>query len=324
MANTGNQGITAAGRQMPPAMKQFMMNMVGSRIMGDPKLRNILRGVVAGTGFAKDPSKRTGLNLLASMGDPKLRNILRGIVSGAGFAKDPSKGTGLNLLASGLMSSPNARKYLPLLGIMANPSSTGNVVKGLTRQAAVKSLLNKYGPSALYALTNRGGAFGLGTGGPLGQGVLDSFSRNPLGTMGRLKYAAANPLLGLLMAGLNKASPAIEGEKGPLGGTTGPQFANLASKIFPNIKSHEQWISGGGGTGILGGTAGPRTKNFFRNLLGLSPKIEEIEVTAQKRSPTQEIERKIDPWSNLGGMHGQGYVPQGAYGGSSSAFPRGK
>jgi len=274
-------GVTSTKRQMDPAMKQFMMNMVKARIMGDPKLRNILRGVVSGTGFAKNPSKQTGLNLLAS----------------------------------GLMSSPNARKYLPLLGLMANPSSAGGMFKGLTQQAGIKGLLKKFGPSALYALTNRGGAFGLGTGGPLGQGVLDSFSRNPLGTMGRLKYAATNPLLGLLMAGLNKFSPAIEGQKGPLGGATGPQFANLASKIL-GTRSTEQAMKEFG-PGILGGTMGPRIRNF----LGIgqrSPSIQEIDMSTlptKRGDRIQEIDMSTLP-TKRGSVEEvytpTGYVPQGA------------
>jgi len=257
-------GITSTGKQMDPAMKRFMMNMVGAGIMGDPKLRKILQGVL----FARNPSKQ-----------------------GAQMAQ----------------------------------------------RAGIMGLLKKFGPSALYALTNRGGAFGLGTGGPLGQGVLDSFSRNPLGTMGRLKYAATNPLLGLLMAGLNKFSPAIEGQKGPLGGATGPQFANLASKIL-GTRSTEQAMKEFG-PGILGGTLGPRIRNALgigqrsapqatgdlgtgilggtlgpriRNALGIgqrSPSIEEIQITAQKRPPriegqTSEAAVGTDPWSTY-----TGYIP---------------
>ena len=267
---TGRQvdpGLPSAGRQMDPAIKRLMMNIAKARIMGDPKLRNIVQGML----FARNPSKQAGLNFLA----PQIQ------------------------------------------------------------RAGIMSLLKKHGPSALYALTNRGGAFGLGTGGPLGQGVLDSLAMRPLNTIGRMKFAAANPLLGLLMAGLNKASPQIAGQKGPLGGSVGPQLANLFAPLFGgrNTATAQRDL----GTGILGGTMGPRMKNFFGNLFGSGggggggkSRIEEIdmsEIPVKKKISDrgiQEIERKIDPWSNLGGMHGQGYVPQGAYGGSSSAFPRGK
>jgi len=273
-------GITSTGKQMDPAMKRFMMNMVGSRIMGDPKLRNILRGVVSGTGFAKNPSKQTGLNLLAS----------------------------------GLMSSPNASKYLPLLGLMANPSSAGGMFKGLTQQAGFKGLLKKFGPSALYALTNRGGALGLGTGGPLGQGVLPSLARNPFGTMGRMGFAASNPLIALLMAGLNKASPQIKGQRGPLGGSFGPQLANLFAPLFGGRNTAEAQKLG---TGILGGTWGPR----IRNALGIgqrSPSIQEFDMSTlptKRGDRIQEIDMSTLP-TKRGSVEEvytpTGYVPQGA------------
>ena len=226
-------GITSTGKQMDPAMKRFMMNMVGAGIMGDPKLRKILQGVL----FARNPSKQ-----------------------GAQMAQ----------------------------------------------RAGIMGLLKKFGPSALYALSNKGGAFGLGTGGPLGQGVLPSLARNPFGTMGRLKYGFGNPLTALLMAALNKASPPIAGQKGPLGGSFGPQLANLFAPLFGgrDTATAKRDL----GTGILGGTWGPR----IRNALGMeqrSPSIEEIQITAQKRPPriegqTSEAAVKTDPWSTY-----TGYIP---------------
>ena len=261
---TGRQvdpGLPSAGRQMDPAIKRLMMNIAKARIMGDPKLANIVRGML----FARNPSKQAGLNFLA----PQIQ------------------------------------------------------------RAGIMSLLKKHGPSALYALTNRGGAFGLGTGGPLGQGVLDSLAMKPLSTIGRLKYAAAHPLLGLLMAGLNKASPPKAGEKGPLGGSFGPQLANwlaplLGGRDTATAKSDL-------GTGILGGTLGPRIRNLFgigqrsapqatrdsgtgifggtlgpklRNLFGIgqkSPSIEEIDMSTlpTKRGSTGEVFAPIN----------SGYIP---------------
>ena len=259
-------------------------------------------------GRQMDPAiKRLMMNIAKAriMSDPKLRDAVYGLQ----FARNPSKQAGASLLR--------------------------NVLTPKIQRAGIMSLLKKHGPSALYALTNRGGAFGLGTGGPLGQGVLPSLAMRPLNTIGRMKFAAANPLLGLLMAGLNKASPQIAGQTGPLGGSVGPQLANLFAPLFGgrNTATAQRDL----GTGILGGTMGPRMKNFFGNLFGSGggggggkSRIEEIdmsEIPVKKKISDrgiQEIERKIDPWSNLGGMHGQGYVPQGAYGGSSSAFRRGK
>ena len=269
----GSSGLPSAGRQMDPAIKRLMMNIAKARIMGDPKLRNIVQGML----FARNPSKQAGLNFLA----PQIQ------------------------------------------------------------RAGIMSLLKKHGPSALYALTNRGGAFGLGTGGPLGQGVLPSLAMRPLNTIGRMKYAAANPLLGLLMAGLNKASPQIAGQKGPLGGSLGPQLANLFAPLFGGRDTAEAQKLG---TGILGGTLGPRIRNALgigqrsapqatrdsgtgifggtlgpklRNLFGIgqkSPSIEEIDMSTlpTKRGTMEEVYTPT------------GYVPQDTYGGSSSAFPRGK
>jgi hypothetical protein len=230
---------------MDPAMKQFMMNMVKARIMGDPKLRNVLQGAL--------------------------------------FARNPSKQTGLNLLKSGLMSSPNARKYLPLLGLMANPSSAGGMFKGIAQKAGIGKLFEKFGPAASL-LFNQGGAFGLGTGGPLGQGVLPGLAANPLGTVSKMKFLGANPLVGLAGLLMNKLSPRIEGQTGALGQGFGPQMANLASKMF-GTRTHEQAMKDFG-PGIFGGTMGPRMKNFFGNLFGSGggggggkSRIEEIDMS---------------------------------------------
>ena len=234
-------GITSTGKQMDPAMKRFMMNMVGAGIMGDPKLRKILQGVL----FARNPSKQ-----------------------GAQMAQ----------------------------------------------RAGIMGLLKKFGPSALYALTNRGGALGLGTGGPLGQGVLPSLARNPFGTMGRMGFAASNPLIALLMAALNKASPPIAGQKGPLGGSFGPQLANLFAPLFGGRNTAEAQKLG---TGILGGTWGPR----IRNALGIgqrSPSIQEFDMSTlptKRGDRIQEIDMSTLP-TKRGSVEEvytpTGYIPQGA------------
>jgi len=256
----GRSGLPSAGRQMDPAIKRLMMNIAKARIMGDPKLRNIVQGML----FARNPSKQAGLNFLV----PQIQ------------------------------------------------------------RAGIMSLIKKHGPSALYALINRGGAFGLGTGGPLGQGVLPSLAMRPLNTIGRMKFAAANPLLGLLMAGLNKASPQIAGQKGPLGGSLGPQLANLFAPLFGGRDTAEAQKLG---TGILGGTLGPRIRNALgigqrsapqatrdsgtgifggtlgpklRSLFGMekrSPSIEEFDMSTlpTKRGSTGEVFAPIN----------SGYVP---------------
>ena len=256
---SGSSGVPSAGRQMDPAIKRLMMNIAKVRIMGDPKLRNIVQGML----FARNPSKQAGLNFLA----PQIQ------------------------------------------------------------RAGIMSLIKKHGPSALYALTNRGGAFGLGTGGPLGQGVLDSLAMRPLNTIGRMKFAAANPLLGLLMAGLNKASPQIAGQKGPLGGSFGPQIANLLAPLFGGRDTAT--AKSDLGTGILGGTLGPR----IRNALGIgqrSPSIQEFDMSTlptKRGDGIQEIDMSTLP-TKRGAVEEvytpTGYIPQDTYGGSSSAFPRGK
>jgi len=237
------------------------------------------------------------------------------------FAKSPSKQTGLNLLKSGLMSSPNARKYLPLLGLMANPSSAGGMFKGLAQRAGIGKLFEKFGPAASL-LFNQGGAFGLGTGGPLGQGVLPGLATNPLGTVGKMKFLGANPLVGLAGLLLNKVSPRIEGQTGALGQGFGPQVANLASKMF-GTRTHEQAMKDFG-PGIFGGTLGPRIKNFFGigggGGGGGKTRIEEIdmsEIPVKKKIS----DRGIDPWSTY-----TGYIPSPSMesSGSSSAFRRGK
>ena len=265
-------------------------------------------------GRQMDPAiKRLMMNIakVRIMSDPKLRDAVYGLQ----FARNPSKQAGASLLR--------------------------NVLTPKIQRAGIMSLLKKHGPSALYALTNRGGAFGLGTGGPLGQGVLPSLAMRPLNTIGRMKFAAANPLLGLLMAGLNKASPQIAGQKGPLGGSLGPQLANLFAPLFGGRDTAEAQKLG---TGILGGTLGPRIRNALgigqrsapqatrdsgtgifggtlgpklRNLFGMekrSPSIEEIDMSTlpTKRGAVEEV---LTP---------TGYIPQDTYGGSSSAFPRGK
>ena len=83
------------------------------------------------------------------------------------------------------------------------------------------------------------------------------------------------------------------------------------------------------GTGILGGTLWPR----IRNALGIgqrSPSIQEFDMSTlptKRGDGIQEIDMSTLP-TKRGAVEEvltpTGYVPQDTYGGSSSAFPRGK
>ncbi len=198
----------------------------------------------------------------------------------------------------GIMSNPKARQLLPLLMGLKQNVPLKNIGKFYAQQAArnqgIQSLFKKVGPWGTL-LSNQGG--------PLGLGILGS--NRPVGSKiqqilldprvaGRLKFAQAFPQIAGLGWLMNKISPRIEGQRGPLGQGLGPQLGNLASKLF-GIKSTEQ-AKKDFGTGIMGGTLGPR----IRNLLGLGSRkdespIQEIEVTAQKRQTPEEEAAGIHP-----------------------------
>jgi hypothetical protein len=161
------------------------------------------------------------------------------------------------------------------------------VAKGFGQRAGIEALFNKVGPWGML-LQNKGG--------PLGLGIMDS--KRPMSSKvtqllldprvaGRMKFAKFFPGIAGLGWLMNKVSPRIEGQRGALGQGLGPQFANLASKMF-GTRTHEQAMEEFG-PGIMGGTLGPR----IRNLLGLGARedespIQEIEVTAQRREEQPE------------------------------------
>jgi hypothetical protein len=208
--------------------------------------------------------------------------------AGGGIIKDSWVRDWLgNMGQMGIMSNPKARQLLPLIMGMKQNVPLKNIGKFYAQQAArnqgIQSLFKKVGPWGTL-LSNQGG--------PLGLGILGS--NRPVGSKiqqilldprvaGRLKFAQAFPQIAGLGWLMNKISPRIKGQRGPLGQGLGPQLGNLASKLF-GTRSTEQAMKDFG-PGIMGGTLGPR----IRNLFGLGGKrgassIEPITVSAQKRS----------------------------------------
>ena len=253
--------------------------------------------------FARDFIKHLGL--MSLMSNPNTRpEFIKGRAA-LNFFRDPSRKTGAEALAPMLGFNPGTRDLVKYLPFLADPSA--RTAKGIAQKWAqnqgLGALFKKYGPKTAYALFNQGGNFGLGEGGRFGQGIGPGLENNPLQTIGKLKWAAANPAFAGIMALINKFSPRIEGQTGALGQGLGPQLANLFGRksyaeameefgpgimggtLGPRIRN---FFGGGGdreeGTGIMGGTLGPRLKELFTRK---KDPIQEIEVTAQKR-PTQE------------------------------------
>ena len=208
--------------------------------------------------------------------------------AGGGIIKDPWVRNWLgNMGQIGIMSNPKARQLLPLIMGMKQNVPLKNIGKFYAQQAArnqgIQSLFKKVGPWGTL-LSNQGG--------PLGLGILGS--NRPVGSKiqqilldprvaGRLKFAQAFPQIAGLGWLMNKISPRIEGQRGPLGQGLGPQIANLASRML-GTRSTEQAMKDFG-PGIMGGTLGPR----IRNALGIPQRsgassIQPITVSAQKRS----------------------------------------
>ena len=209
--------------------------------------------------FARDFMKQLGL--MSLMSNPNTRpGFIKGM-SALNFFKNPSRKTGIGALAPMLGFNPGTRDLVKYLPFLANPSM--DTAKQFARNQGLGALFKKYGPKAAYSLFNQGGNFGLGEGGPMGQGIGPSLAKNPLQTIGKLKWAAANPAFAGIMALLNRASPRIEGQTGILGQGLGPQLRNFFSRFTP-IKSYAE-----------------------KNTVDESP-IQEIEVTAQRREEQPE------------------------------------
>ena len=204
--------------------------------------------------FARDFMKHLGL--MSLMSNPNTRpEFIKGRAA-LNFFRDPSRKTGIGALAPMLGFNPGTRDLVKYLPFLADPSM--DTAKQFARNQGLGALFKKYGPKAAYSLFNQGGNFGLGEGGRFGQGIGPSLAKNPLQTIGKLKWAAANPAFAGIMALLNRASPRIEGQTGILGQGLGPQLRNFFSRFTP-IKSYAE-----------------------KNTVDESP-IQEIEVTAQRR-----------------------------------------
>lgn len=207
------------------------------------------------------------------------------------FARDFMK----HMLMTGIMSNPKVRQGYGMAKMFRDQGPMG-VAKGFGQRAGIEALFNKVGPWGML-LQNKGG--------PLGLGIMDS--KRPMSSKvtqllldprvaGRMKFAKFFPGIAGLGWLMNKVSPRIEGQRGALGQGLGPQFANLASKMF-GTRTHEQAMEEFG-PGIMGGTLGPR----IRNLLGLGGREEGTgimggtlgprlkELFTRKKDPIQEIE----------------------------------
>ena len=172
------------------------------------------------------------------------------------FAKDFAK----QMLMMGIMSNPKARQSLGMAKMFRDQGLTG-VAKGFGQRAGIQSLFKKVGPWGML-LQNQGGPLGLGimnSGAPMSskimRGLLDPR------VAGRMKFAKFFPQIAGLGWLMNKISPRIAGQKGALGQGLGPQFANLASKMF-GTRTHDEAMKEFG-PGIMGGTLGPRIRNLF-------------------------------------------------------------
>jgi hypothetical protein len=229
--------------------------------------------------FVRDFIKQMGL--MSLMSNPNTRpGFIKGM-SALNFFKNPSRKTGIGALAPMLGFNRSTRDLVKFLPFLADPSA--RTAKGIAQKWAqnqgLGALFKKYGPKAAYSLFNQGGNFGLGQGGRFGQGIGPSLAKNPLQTIGKLKWAAANPAFAGIMALLNRVSPPIKGQTGPLGRSLGPQLRNLFG--FGGGRDREE------GTGIFGGTLGPKLRDLFTRNRDESP-IQEIDVTAQRRQSPEE------------------------------------
>ena len=210
-----------------------------------------------------------------------------------------------NIISIRIMLDPNMMKALPMIAAK-NPAMARQMIVNTVRREGISNLFKTLGPAGGLAF-NQGGLLGFGTSGPMGLGIMQGLGEDPQRVLALTKLASAFPWL--LPAGwaMNKMQPLIPGQEGGLGGTGGPRLANWASKIFPGVQSHEEWLAGGGGIGPLGGTFIPRLRKFFGDEDPF-PDIQEITVQGKKKSPSVAS----SPWSNSAGFHGQGYLPQGA------------
>ena len=268
-----------------------------------------------------------------------------------------------NMVKTYVMLDPKMIKALPAVA-MKNPAMAKQMVLNSVRNEGLNTIFQKYGPIASI-MFHEGGPLGLGTTGPMGMGIKESMMRNPVATVGKLKFAMAFPGITGIGWLMDKFLPS-GGERGGLGATFGPRLADAASKLTEwgprgGILSTQDWLRGGGGTGPMGGTFLPRAAGWASRL--------GIQGTPASRG-TGILGGKVGPWladlfgfdpgtsgsysgssgKSSGGTSGEGgftywdpvnqmyidkstgkevdtptgYIPQGEYSGTSSAFPRGK
>ena len=205
------------------------------------------------------------------------------------------------------MLDPNMMKMLPIIAAK-NPAMAKQMIINTVRREGISNLFQTFGPAGGLAF-NQGGPLGFGTSGPMGMGILEGLGNDPKRVLALSKLTAAFPWL--LPAGwaMNKIQPLIPGQEGGLKGTLGPRAANLASKLTEwgprgGVQSHQQWISGGGGTGPLGGTFLPRAAGWASRL--------GIQGTPASRG-TGILGGKVGPW--FADLFGFDRIPKGSSGG---------
>jgi len=166
-----------------------------------------------------------------------------------------------NIIKIRIMLDPNMMKTLPIIAAK-NPAMAKQMIVNTVRKEGISNLFKTLGAAGGLAF-NQGGLLGFGTSGPMGLGILEGLGKDPQRVLALSKLASAFPWLLPAGMALNKIQPLIPGQEGGLKGTFGPRAANLASKLTEwgprgGVQSHQEWITGGGGTGPLGGTFLPR------------------------------------------------------------------
>ena len=268
-----------------------------------------------------------------------------------------------NMVKTWIMLDPKMISTFPAVW-MKNPAMAKQMIINTVRNESLNTIFQKYGPIASI-MFHEGGPLGLGTTGPMGMGIQQSMLRDPVGTVGKIRFAMAFPGITGIGWLMDKIFP-TGGERGGLGATFGPRLADAASKLTEwgprgGILSTQDWLRGGGGAGPMGGTFLPRAAGWASRL--------GIQGTPASRG-TGILGGKVGPWladlfgfdpgtsgsysgssgGTSGGTSGEGgftywdpvnqmyidkstgkevdtptgYIPQGEYSGTSSAFPRGK
>ena len=173
-----------------------------------------------------------------------------------------------NMVKTYMMINPNMAKTFPAVA-MKNPAMAKQMVINAVRNEGLNTIFQKYGPIA-SVMFHEGGPLGLGTSGPMGMGIQQSMMRDPLATVGKLKFAMAFPGITGIGWLMDKFLPS-GGQRGGLGATFGPRLADTASKLIEwgprgGILSTQDWLRSGGGIGPMGGTFLPRAAGWASRL----------------------------------------------------------